>query len=340
MKTKLFTLSLALFASISMLSAKVWTVSNNAITAGHFTSVQIAADSANVGDTIYVVGSPTDYGNVTLKCMVTMIGAGYAVTGTQYNYASVVDNIYLDSAAFGPQVSGTKVMGFWINSSFDYNSTANINDVDVERCYISSWLYVSGSNWKIVNNDINVIDPQYNANVFIQNNFIQQIQYSNQTTVIIDHNNFVANSGNIFYTVSNAVISNNIFWWGTPQNNTSSCTYSNNVVTYSSTINLPPANNVGANNTFIGTSYFSNASIPSSTVCQNCIWNYTWGIKPASPIHNSATDGTDPGVYGGAYPCQTSTGATRIPQMTLMNVGAVVPAGGNLNVNFKARVQN
>jgi hypothetical protein len=339
MKTKLLVLSF-LLAAIGTLSAKVWTVSNNAVNAGHFTAIQSAADSAMAGDTIYVMGSPTDYGNVTIKCRVTMIGAGYALTGTQYNYYSEVDNIYIDSASFGQVVSGTKIMGFWVNSNFDYSGTSNISGVDVERCYLNSTMYVNGPNWHIVNNDIYSIQVQYWNNTYIQNNFIEYIYYSNQTSVLIDHNNFVVTNGNMFSSVSNAIISNNIFWWGTPQNNVTSCVFSNNVTTYSTTINLPPAGNSGSNNNFSGASYFTDATIPAGNVGQNSIWNYKWTIKPASAIHNSGSDGTDPGVYGGAYPMPNLTGATRIPQMVQLNVSGVAPAGGNLNVNFISKVQH
>jgi len=351
MKTKLSIFSFILLA-VGTLSAHVITVSNNSITAGHFTNLQQAIDSAHVGDTVYVMGSPTTYvglstnpggdaSNIYITTQITLIGAGYAVTGTQYNYASIVNSIYIDSSFGGNKVSGTKVMGMDIASNFDYNSTSNINDIDLERCYVGGQINVYGSNWLIHNNDINYIDCQYEGNIYIQNNFIVYIQYSSATTVVIDHNNFVTDGSSYFYNIQNALITNNIFWFGRPDNGSyiSGNTFSNNVCTNSSPIVLPPAGNAGSNDTTTAASYF-NGSVPSSTVGQNAIWNYNWTIKTSSLIHNRGTDGTDPGVYGGSYPMPNLTCATRIPQMTLMNVGGVAPAGGNLNVNFKAKVQN
>jgi hypothetical protein len=343
MKTKLLIFSFVLF-TISTLSAHVITVSNNAITAGHFTTIQTAADSANVGDTIYVMGSPSDYGNVTIRTMVTMIGAGYAVTGTQYNYASIVDNIYIDSVSFGNQVSGTRILGMDVNSNLDYSGTGNINNIDIERCYVNNWIYVNGHNWTIRNCIMNYgVQVQSNAYIYVQNCFLGQVQYSNQTTVIFDHNNFVNNNSTVFYSVSNALVTNNVFYYDNPINGTQevNCTFTNNITSASSTINLNAyAGNTGAGNIFSTPPGFTDATIPASYISTNTIWNYKWTFKPTSLAYHAATDGTDIGAYGGSYPMPNLTGATRIPQMTLMNVSGVAPAGGNLNVNFKAKIQN
>ncbi len=343
MKTKLFIFSFVLF-TIGKLSAHVITVSNNAITAGHFTAIQTAADSANIGDTIYVMGSPTDYGNVTLRTMVTLMGAGYAVTGTQYNYASIVDNIYIDSVSFGNPVSGTKVLGMDVTSNLDYSGTGNINNIDIERCYVSSWIYVNGHNWTVRNCIINSgIQVQSNGYIYVQNNFIGQIQYSNQTTVIFDHNNFVIQNGSICYQVSNALFTNNVFYYSNPTGGTNetNCTFSNNITSASAAINLNAyAGNTGSGNIFSTPPGWTDATIPGSTVGATSIWNYKWTFKPSSLAHNAATDGSDIGAYGGSYPMPNLTGATRIPQMILMNISGVAPAGGNLNVNFKAKIQN
>jgi hypothetical protein len=341
MKTKLFILSFIVL-TFGSLQAHVITVSNNAVNAGHFTKIQTAADSVNVDDTIYVMGSPTDYGNVYIKTRCTIIGAGYAVTGTQNNWASIVDYVYLDSIAFQNPVSGTKIMGLDVNSSIQISSTGALNNIDIERCYVNSWIYVGGTNWTIRNNDIDYINCQNNANIYIQNNFIYGIVTSNQTTVIIDHNNFVDNSSNIFWynDIHNALITNNVFYYGNPQYGCYSCTFSNNITSYGSVVSLNTyAGNTGAGNIFATPPGWTDATIPASTVGQNTIWNYKWTFKAGSPAHNAATDGTDIGVYGGSYPMPNLTGATRIPQMTLMNVSGIVPAGGSINVNFKARDQ-
>jgi len=354
MKTKLLIFSFVIIA-LGSLSARVRTVCNAAITGGapnaglRYTNLQTALDSAHVGDTIYVVGSQTDYGSITIPTRVTLIGAGYNVTGTQYNYNSIVDQINIDSTSNTGDslVSGTRIMGMVVNNYLDNSATAGINNIDIERCYVGYYLYINGNNWTIRNNIIANLNCNGNNvtwnNIYIQNNFVSYITNSSSTSVIIDHNNFVTNGNSCFYYVTNAIISNNIFWACRPDNgsNVSGNNFSNNVTTNTSLYNLPPANNVGSGDTATTTSFFNDPTISVTTFNQNTIWNYNWKtFKAASKINNRATDGTNPGVYGGSYPMPNLSGAGRIPQMVNMNVSGVAPAGGNLNVNFKAKVQN
>jgi hypothetical protein len=332
-------MSLAIL-TFGSLEANVITCSNNVINAGQYTAIQTAVDAANPGDTVYVMGSPSSYGDVTIKKHITMVGAGYAVTNTQNNWGTTVGYIYLDSIGFGAQVSGTKIMGFSVNSSIQQTGSGAINWIDIERCYVSSYVYVFGSNWTIRNNDIYNIQVNYNAFCYINNNFLGSISNTNKNTVIISNNNFVTNSYNAFSTVSNAIISNNIFYYCSPLASVTSCSFSNNITTNSTAQVLPPAGSSGAGNLNNTPPGFVDASIPTGTVGQNAIWNYNWHITTGSPAHNGGTDGTDLGVYGGTYPYPNMTGATHIPQMQVLNVSGTVPQGGNLNVNFKARKQN
>jgi hypothetical protein len=350
MKTKLFILSFLALA-VGRLSAHVITVSNGPVSGGHFYNLQIAIDSANVGDTVYCIGSPNNYNsygestyndnNIHITNRITLIGAGYAVTGTQNNYVSYISgSIILDSNAFTVQLSGTKILGMDCGSQLYQNGSGSINNVDVERCYIPSWVYVFGHGWTIINNDIYGVIVQYNAYTYIQNNFLYQVQNSNQTTVVISNNDFVISGGNPFYTVSNALIANNVFFYDNPDANVTSCVFTNNIAFNGSALVLPPAGNTGSGNSVpasLGVFGFTDASL-TGYVGQN-VWTHVWTFKPSSPAYHGGTDGTDMGVNGGAYPYPNYTGATRIPQMTLLNVPAIVPQGGSMNVNFKARDQ-
>src|SRR5579864_1459109 len=94
------------------LSAHVITVSNNAVNAGKYTNLQTAVNAASSGDTIYVSGSPTSYGAITISTpRLTLIGAGYNATGLQYNYSSIVDYFYFSGA-----VKKTSIQGFYVNN--------------------------------------------------------------------------------------------------------------------------------------------------------------------------------------------------------------------------------
>jgi hypothetical protein len=338
MKTSLLSFGILLFAAGSM-NANVITCSNNAINAGMYTTIQAAHDAAAVGDTVYVMGSPTSYGDLTIKTRITLVGAGYALNGTQYNYSTTLGNIYFDTVGFGNAVSGTHLMGLWFQGT-NQTGSGSINNITIERCFVNSTINVYGHNWNIRNNNVYYINVSNNAYIYIQNNFIGYVQYSNQPTVVLSNNDFVNYSGTLFYNISNMLIANNIFYYDNPTTGVTGSTFSNNITTASTAMVLPSAGNTGANNINNTPPGFTDATIPSSTVTQGSISGYNWTLKSTSPGHLKGTDNTDIGAYGGSYPMPNLTGATRIPQMQLFNVSGVVPQGGNLNVNFKARKQN
>ncbi len=344
MKTKLLCLVSVILSGLGSLRANVITVSNNAIAAGMYSTIQAGCDAANVGDTVYVMGSPTSYGDVTIKTQITLIGAGYNVTQTQNNWNTTLGYCYLDTIPFGNRISGTKIMGFDMYSVSQTGSSGaadSIKWIDIERNYISNYVDIVGSYWTIHNNIINYININNHSNIFIQNNFLNyNINGSNKTTVVISNNDFCTTTSSSFGSITNALIANNIFYYSSPIAGCTSCTFSNNITTNSVSQVLPPSGNSGLNNINNTSPHFVDATIPSSTVNMNSLWNYNWTLSATSPAHNAGTDGKDLGVYGGVYPFPVMSGATRIPQMQLMNVGAIVPQGGNLNVNFKARKTN
>src|SRR5690348_8515351 len=57
--------------------ATVITVDNNANSPGQYSSLQSAINAASAGDTLYVSGSTSSYGNFTLNKRLTLIGTGY-----------------------------------------------------------------------------------------------------------------------------------------------------------------------------------------------------------------------------------------------------------------------
>jgi len=298
------------------------------------------------------MGSPNGYNSYGVKGFndndihithqITLIGAGYAVTGTQNNWVSyLTGSIYLDSNAFTIQLSGTKILGFDVTGATYQTGSGAINDIDIERSYFGGWINVYGHGWTVTNNVLYGVYVNYWNNCLIQNNFLYAVQYSNQSTVVISNNDFVVNGGNAFYTVSNALIANNVFFYDNPTQYCTSCVFSNNIAYNGSPITMPPAGSTGAGNmtpASLGVFGFTDVTL-TNYVNQNQIWSHPWTFKSSSPGHNGGTDGTDCGVNGGSYPMPNVTGATRIPQMTLMNVPAVVPQGGSMNVNFKARDQ-
>lgn len=320
-------------------NATILTVNNSATSGGQYTSLQTALDAASVGDTIYVHGSTESYGTATIKKRVVLIGAGYAPQGTQFNWPSTVGSIYIDSISttipVNP-VSHTKLIGLQIEgivSCYD----ANINDILVERCMVTSYIGVAGKNWIIRNSLISYIYVYNYPSCLIINNIINDLYTSNKSSVLISNNIFATGS---FSSVSYAILTNNIFWSSTPLSGFEYCTFNNNV-TYATTAQvLPYGTNTGGGNINADPQFVS-TNIPTSNLTTAHMPEYNWNVGATSPCKNAGTDATDIGIYGGGYPMINLTGAYKIPQITEMNIqNAVLQASGTLTVKFKARKQD
>ncbi|KAF0161702.1 MAG: hypothetical protein FD188_507 [Ignavibacteria bacterium] len=70
---------------------KVWRVDMNSANNPDFTNIQAAVNDTKVaaGDTIYLAGHPTTYGNLTLEKRVTIIGNGYFLSENNYKYENI-----------------------------------------------------------------------------------------------------------------------------------------------------------------------------------------------------------------------------------------------------------
>ena len=70
-------------------------------------------------------------------------------------------------------------------------------------------------------------------------------------------------------------------------------------------------------------------------------YSYDFHLQTGSPAVNAGTDGTDIGIYGGMLPFEVGANPY-FPQMMEITLpsGSSVPAGGTLNVHFKAKKQD
>ena len=75
MKKYLILFLILAFTSLS-LDARIITVSNNPAIPAQYTNLQEAIDNADVGDTIFVHQSSTNYGNIVVNKKITLLGQG------------------------------------------------------------------------------------------------------------------------------------------------------------------------------------------------------------------------------------------------------------------------
>jgi hypothetical protein len=323
MKTIIIIIALATMAFLSQAQfgslcyAKTITVSNNTGDIAMYNNLQTAINAADAGDLIYIFPSPTEYGNISINKKLTLIGAGY------YKKISSVGNIDLKANSSNSQLNGLNITGnCTLSSGTDSNYVIN-------RCQISVGITLNGES-VLINNCIfkssghaNAVNINNAENVIISNNIFDKVNgytsgtiicTSNKYSVLIENNIFFSNdaSYNMFSSVANAEINNNIFYktrpWGI-----SNCTVNNNIV-FNGTDALPYGDNSGENNI--------NAKDPEFVDIQGLTYFTLTGdyhLKDTSPGKNAGTDSTDIGIYGSADAWTEDTGYTGKPPLPIIN---------------------
>lgn len=347
MKSKL--LLCVIFLTVALLgNATVWTVSNNPNSPGQYDNIQDAMDAASAGDTIYISGSQTSYGDITITKQLTLIGAGYN-TNNQFNFKTQLNAITLEIGMDGfgnptSNPSGSVIIGLQADNIV---GGTDIDNIQIFRNHCGGiWLNSTGSGWVIKNNITDKIDGGTNAtNVLIYNNIIKDqggIRYFSKNSITVSNNLFIYpyHSASAFWSVSYAILSNNIFY-GISIQGCDYCTFNNNISIGGDYTDFIYDHNTGANNYVdVNPQFVSVAATEFS-------FSDDYHLQASSPGKNAGTDGTDIGIYGGSYPFpsggdvpwQTSA-MPSIPQIIEMNIqNAVIPVDSTLHVQVKARIQ-
>ena len=191
--------------------ATILTVSNNGGTPAQYTDLQVAHNSANSGDTLFVHASGNNYGNVNISKQLTIIGEGY----TGPSFTGLIDISFTNNSA-----SGSSIIGFFISGTiFANGSGLQIDAISIERCYLyynsytgstppvaTPKIYSKGNNWIIRHCIAYETELCFGYGVasgwIIANNILdnRDINYSSIDTRMIDQ---IINS-----TVENNVIAN------------------------------------------------------------------------------------------------------------------------------------
>jgi len=312
----------------------VITVDNKPNSPAQYKDLQQAIDAANDGDIIYVSGSPVQYGDnnyTRINKRLTLYGAGYEPT-KEFPDPSVVWGVSLSAAS-----TGSKIIGFTLYYTDPYPPNAVADSIEIRRNSVG-YLYLGGSNWTIENNLIGVIGRTVwgpPTQIRINNNIIKlYIAELNQPSVVITNNLFLY-EGPAFIGVTNAIISNNIFYRAAPQG-ASRCSFNNNITYRTSNDTIPYGDNIGSGNLIGVNPLFVNFPDAGG----NFKFEYDFHLKPGSPAIAAGTDGRDIGVYGGNSPIQVG-GEPPLPQIKSMVIdNTVLPLNGTMHIRAKAKKQN
>jgi len=308
---------------------------------GYYDNLQLAINNASAGDTIYVYPSGASYGNITILKKLHLFGPGY--NGTLSSVARI-EKLMLDTATSpASNSSGSTIQGFSFASKITCLKQGIINII-ISGNYFNSGsciIELSGScsNWLISNNYIKgYIQLAYNLNIIISNNvfstYYDPVRDASSPSVMITHNLFM--NFEKFSSLSNAVISNNIFICKSAYTSggMSNNIFLNNLSYRDGVLNnydLPPSGNSGSGNLSN-----TNPSFVNGTLTGHYDQTKDYHLQSSSPAKNAATDGTDIGQYGGVAPFVWGGGFT-IPRITSTTItNPVINQSTPVNVNVKA----
>ena len=313
--------------------ATIWQVNNIVGVYSNFTSLQAAYNAASSGDTLYIYGSSTGYGDLSMTKPLTLIGPGYYLSQnpqTQSNYTPASINVLY----FRPNSGGSVVMGLTIGqiscktSNITIRRNMLLNGVQVSDSSLSnnsniivSQNYIAGgcvqtysgivSNVTVSNNIIvGCISLNTGSNYTVLNNYISGTVYMNNGTFKNNiHSNYNINTGSTSSTFTNTVVQNNVF---------SGRTLSNGSVEIAIDT---PANKIN----------FTSLSLVFTQTGSN---DGKYQLKTGSPAIGFAYGGGDCGPFGSGSPYILS-GMPNIPSVYEF---IVPPAGGsNLSITIKAK---
>jgi hypothetical protein len=345
---RLFSL-LVLMVACSFSFATVRTLCNMSYCAGTYSNFAAAQTASSNGDTIYVQGSTIDYGSITVSKSLVIIG-----TGHNPNKQSPLVSTFVNIVIF---TSNVQLIGLKIQ----HVGTTGVSNCVIKKCRITGtggWpMYVpSTDNWLIEGNIIESTDGSLciyfgstpSHNTIIQHNIFLGASYkiaglinsATEQTYILNNVFLGPVSGTVhtFNAVDNCSIDNNIFYHSIPDGNNpfdylESCTMNNNI-SYGSaddTFYQPGLNNLSGLDP-----QFVNYPGPPA------MYTYTLdlSLQATSPGHNTGTDGTDRGVYGGTGNKFTQTGEPSIAEITAFTITSptTIPPGGSLTISVTSKV--
>jgi hypothetical protein len=320
-----------------------------------YTTAQAAYNAAQAGDVIYVKGSNTSYGTLTIKKKISLIGPGYFLAAnpkTQVQVApATFDHIILDNGSNNSLLRGISVVRG--NVAIVLDST---NNILIEGCYVrSQYGFYGHTHGIIATNSSNItISKSY---VFVHNNYSYTWTHSaaihGSNSVFTVQNSIISNGGyhniasNAAILSSGSIVKNCVFLTSYYSqtlagdnciiedcivvNVTGGVSGSNNLIRNNiATTNILPTNNNNQNN-IAGTSLFVDydGTLGYST-------DGKWQLKAGSPAIGTGYSGGDIGAFGGTFPYVLSgTVGPHIYSLTHSQAGSTT---SGLIVTIKARV--
>lgn len=222
-KTLLFFTTFILFKLYA--HGATYVVSNQPGVERDFSSIQSAIESASPFDTIFVKGSPTNYGNVLLEKPLILIGEGFSGDIHTGHTAKLTRIVFTSNPYRRTSASESTIIGFEFpyfpgqraNITTIANDRGKIENITIERnwfwfaettSYTENWVFKNNVIRGWVNGKSTEHDQQPLANGYhFYNNIINSLIGFKNASVTIENNVVLGRLKNI----SDATVKNNIF---------------------------------------------------------------------------------------------------------------------------------
>ncbi|MEC7756168.1 hypothetical protein [Roseivirga sp. UBA1976] len=346
-----------LFFCFCSLNAQIITVDNNENSSADYTDLQEAIDNANPGDTIFVSGSETSYGNIIIEDQVLIFGAGIS-PNNQFGRETKVGTVSIARVADDTKnASSSTLTGLKLSGAFDLDGLADklLSDIVITRCYFNNPINLSYTSDLLFYNNISVASgsnfsaTNSNTNIIVSNNIITALPGNaifnnnfNSASILVSNNYLV---GRILADMM--IVTNNVMVLSSSSlfDSDSFVTYSNNLfLTIDVTdLTVPSGTTTGSDNLINENPMFVfNDDFTKITDEDNL------NLEEGSVLINAGTDSKDIGLTGGAYPWPSLEEAPYflslfppLPQVLEMNLGNTnIAKDGSIQLKFKARINN
>lgn len=313
-------------------------------TPSFYTTLDSAVTHAQNGDTIYIPGGNFTISDTINKC-IHLVGAGHHPDSANVTSRTIISGsrqIILKSGA-----DNGSVTGIYFNDP-GYYSDCNILIIEpvsaytISRCYVSKIIAgysAFGNNLTITENIIVNLSLQGTNNSLFNNIFLGAVNiYSSTAKNNVFTFSQAGYSQYAFYG-NDCITENNIFKPGSapPNNWGGNIIYHNNV---NAGVNGISGTNQGSGN------FLDNIPLQSifvsydpATIGGDGIYSADFHLPINSPYKNAGRDGTDIGIYGGAFPWKAGSIPFN-PHFQSFQIGSTTNPSGNLNVNIKVAAQD
>lgn len=356
MKRNLLLTGIMFLVVAQFVSATVWRVNNRTQASAHFTNLQAAHDDAGVlnGDTLYLEGSPTGYGNLVCTKQLMIIGAGDFLNENDSTQAfkepSVVGNITFNSGSELSVIEGLHFENTQVNINTSditvrrnrFHTTSNQSWTAFSGVVIASachniliednWIFMHGTNTYAANRAI-ISDGTDLSNLVIRNNYLHariNSYYVSSCWAIHLPNTVLAD---------NVIIRQNVIDGNA---NVKETQFFNNImISGTFTPNGSYYNNNIGNGAQFGTQNGNQSNVAMSTV----FIDHTSGIDrdmqlaAGSPAIGAGLFGEDCGMYGGDHPYRISC-MPPIPAIWEVNLNHYGNNAVPIQVTIKAKAHN